>query len=208
MVGMCAGGAGCVKAGAPFTIWQGSVAKRARIVDAVHLGQMTDGASGGTAGHRGRRHAHSHAEAPASFQQTLLRALQGKAATGRFRDAIHRAGARIPAPAAVKPGTTAPGAAINALTQAMTLEGVPASWQPGLTYIMAHESGGKVDAKSPVHSARGLYQLTAANYHYNPNGAASFGNAVEEAQGGIRYIRARYGTADNAVAFWHQHHWY
>ena len=62
--------------------------------------------------------------------------------------------------------------------------------------------------ENPVHSARGLYQLTAANYHYNPNGAASFGNAVEEAQGGIRYIRARYGTADKAVAFWKQHHWY
>ncbi len=36
----------------------------------------------------------------------------------------------------------------------------------------------------------------------------SFGNAVEEAQGGIRYIQQRYGTADNAVAFWRQHHWY
>jgi SLT domain-containing protein len=42
----------------------------------------------------------------------------------------------------------------------------------------------------------------------NPNGTQSFGNAVEEAQGGIRYIQQRYGTADNAVAFWLQHRWY
>jgi hypothetical protein len=95
-----------------------------------------------------------------------------------------------------------------ALQRAMTLEGVPASWKPGLSFIMAQESGGQVNAKNPVHSARGLFQLTAANYHLNPHGTASFGDAVEEAQGGIRYIQQRYGTADNAVAFWRSHHWY
>jgi SLT domain-containing protein len=61
-------------------------------------------------------------------------------------------------------------------------------------------------ARSTRHG--GLYQLTAANYHFNPHGAASFGNAVEEAQGGIRYIKQRYGTADNAATFWQSHHWY
>jgi SLT domain-containing protein len=95
-----------------------------------------------------------------------------------------------------------------ALQQAINLENVPQSWRPALQFIMAQESTGKVGASSPVHSARGLYQLTAANYHFNPNGVRSFGNAVEEAQGGIRYIQQRYGTADNAVAFWQQHGWY
>ncbi len=95
-----------------------------------------------------------------------------------------------------------------ALQQAMNLENVPQSWRPALQFIMVQESTGKVGASSPVHSARGLYQLTAANYHFNPNGVHSFGNAVEEAQGGIRYIQQRYGTADNAVAFWQQHGWY
>ena len=90
----------------------------------------------------------------------------------------------------------------------MTLEGVPQTWQSSLRFIMAQESGGQVNAQNPVHSARGLFQLTAAQYHLNPNGARSFGNAVEEAQGGIRYIQQRYGTADNTVAFWRQHHWY
>jgi hypothetical protein len=178
------------------------------MADAVHLGQAADGAAAETAGHRTHRHAHTHTQAPASFQQTLLRSLQGKVATGRFHSAIHRAAARVFSGAPAKAPATAPGASIDAIGKAMALEGVPASWQPGLTYIMARESGGKVDAQSPVHSARGLYQLTAANYHYNPQGTASFGNAVEEAQGGIRYIRARYGTADNAMAFWNRHHWY
>jgi hypothetical protein len=172
------------------------------MADSVHLGQVT----AGTAGHR--THHRAPPQGPASFQQVLMRAFQGKVATGRYQGAIHRAVVRIPAPTPIKPAAPPPGTSLNALNQAMALENVPASWRPGLTYIMAQESGGKVDAKSPVHSARGLFQLTAANYHYNPNGAASFGNAVEEAQGGIRYIRARYGTADNAMAFWQQHHWY
>jgi hypothetical protein len=41
-----------------------------------------------------------------------------------------------------------------------------------------------------------------------PNGSASFGNGVEEAQGGIRYIKQRHGTADIAVVHWQQYHWY
>jgi SLT domain-containing protein len=90
----------------------------------------------------------------------------------------------------------------------MALEGVPDTWRDSLSFIMQKESSGRVDARNPIHSARGLFQLTRANYQFNPNGAASFGNGVEEAQGGIRYIKQRYGTADNAVAFWQKHHWY
>jgi hypothetical protein len=178
------------------------------MADAVQLGQAAYGASADAAGHRKHRHAHTNAAAPGSFQQALLQAFRGKTAGFGSPGAVHRAVARIPAGAPAKPAATPLGASVSALSQAMAREGVPASWQPGLTFIMAQESGCKVDAHSPVHSARGLYQLTAANYHYNPRGAASFGTAVEEAQGGIRYIRARYGTADNALAFWQQHHWY
>jgi len=134
------------------------------------------------------------APAPVSFQRAL-----DQAATSR------PVVAGAPAFAMPQP---CPAAAVDALCQAMAREGVPSTWQSELAFIMARESGGRVDAQSAVHSARGLYQLTAANYHYNPRGAASFGDAVEEAQGGIRYIRARYGTAESAAAFWRQHGWY
>jgi hypothetical protein len=95
-----------------------------------------------------------------------------------------------------------------ALTQAMSIEAVPDSWHAGLEFIMMQESGGKVGARNPASSARGLFQLTASNYHLNPHGVHSFGNAVEEAQGGIRYIEERYGTVDNAVAHWRYRHSY
>ena len=51
---------------------------------------------------------------------------------------------------------------------------------------MPVRSSGQIDARNPIHSARGLFQLTRVTYHLNPDGEASFGNGVEEAQGGIR----------------------
>ena len=66
-----------------------------------------------------------------------------------------------------KPASAIPAQSDAALRQAMTLEGVPGSWQDGLRFIIAHESGGVVDIRNPVRSARGLFQLTAANYHLN-----------------------------------------
>jgi len=103
---------------------------------------------------------------------------------------------------------TTPEEAQDALATAMQLEGVPPSWQDGLKFIMHKESKGQIDARNPVHSARGLFQLTRANYSMNPNGERSFGNGVEEAQGGIRYIKRRYGTVENAVAHWKKNEWY
>jgi hypothetical protein len=165
---------------------------------------------GGQIGRAGRRHAGP------SFHHVLAAAINGARAPRAAVAApmgVQTVAARVPLAVAritrsENPTSMIPAQSDAALSQAMTLEGVPESWQQGLRFIMAQESGGRVDVKNPVHSARGLFQLTAVNYHLNPNGARSFGNAVEEAQGGIRYIQQRYGTADNAVAFWNQHHWY
>jgi hypothetical protein len=159
---------------------------------------------GSTAGYVHRQ------RSPGAFQHLLQSAVARSHGHTRIANTgATQAAFAVPLSApAGQPAATTPSASGAALQRAMTLEGVPQSWQASLQFIMAHESGGQVDAKSPVHSARGLFQLTAANYHYNPNGAASFGNAVEEAQGGIRYISQRYGSAENAAAFWRQHRWY
>ena len=169
------------------------------MVDAVHLRAGADLASPGAVGAPARRDARS-------FHQALVRALAAPTTVAPVRRGITPAVLRVPL--REKPVANLPAQATDALRQAMAAEGVPASWEGDLAFIMAQESGGRVNARNPVHSARGLYQLTAANYHLNPRGAASFGNAKEEAQGGIRYIRNRYGTAGNAVAFWRRHRWY
>ena len=184
------------------------------MADAVRLGLTASRAANGRHGGQAASGAWRHGAL--AFHHVLAAAMAGarsQRATPVAGSGVQTAALHVPLGMAhprwiEKPDSALPAQSDAALSHAMTLEGVPSSWQSGLRFIMAQESGGQVNAKNPVHSARGLFQLTAANYHLNPNGAGSFGNAVEEAQGGIRYIQQRYGTADNAVTFWRQHHWY
>ena len=90
----------------------------------------------------------------------------------------------------------------------MQKEAVPPSDFGDLLWIMAQESGGTVNARNPTSTARGLFQLLRAQYDLNPRGEKSFGNALEECQGGIHYIYGRYHTARMAREFWEKHHWY
>lgn len=107
-----------------------------------------------------------------------------------------------------KPPSIVPADVQAALKTAMTLEQVDDSEFNDLLWIMAQESEGKVDTKNPKSTARGLYQLLEAQYSLNPHGVKSFGNAVEESQGGIHYIMGRYHSASAAKAFWMKHKWY
>ncbi len=92
----------------------------------------------------------------------------------------------------------------------MAKEGVATGDYDNLLWIMAQESMGVVGAKNQSgSSARGLYQLLEAQWdEYYPSGAKSIGDAVEECQGGIRYIRDRYQTVAKARAFWNKHRWF
>jgi SLT domain-containing protein len=101
-----------------------------------------------------------------------------------------------------------PHSSVEALRTAMQLEHVPDNWFNDLAWIMAQESSGRVGVKNSISSARGLYQLTRANYDLMPHGESSFGNAIDEARGGIRYIVRRYHTASHAREFWQSHNWY
>jgi SLT domain-containing protein len=97
---------------------------------------------------------------------------------------------------------------LDALRNAIDLEHEPTDWFEDLAWIMAQESSGRVGIQNGHSSARGLFQLTRVNYHLMPHGASSFGNAIDECRGGIRYVRQRYHTAQHARDFWQQHHWY
>lgn len=95
-----------------------------------------------------------------------------------------------------------------ALREAMRIESIPASDYNDLLWIMTQESTGVVNARNPLSTARGLFQLLRQQYTLNPKGEASFGNAIEECQGGIHYIYGRYYSAHKAKEFWLRHHWY
>jgi hypothetical protein len=96
----------------------------------------------------------------------------------------------------------------NALREAMRIEGVPITQYNDFLWLIAQESAGVTDARNSRSTARGLFQLLRAQYELNPNGEKSFGNAVEECQGGIHYVNGRYHSAAAAKKFWQEHHWY
>lgn len=96
----------------------------------------------------------------------------------------------------------------SALREAMRLENVSAVQYDDFLWLIAQESAGIVGVRNSRSTARGLFQLLKAQYGLNPRGALSFGNAVEECQGGIHYVLGRYNSASLAKKFWQSHHWY
>jgi hypothetical protein len=103
--------------------------------------------------------------------------------------------------------TAVPTTSQNALREAMAIEGVPLTQFKDLLWLMAQESGGMVDLRNGRLPARGMFQLLRPQYELNPNGESSFGNAVEECQGGIRYLLGRYHTAASARLVWEAKRW-
>lgn len=96
----------------------------------------------------------------------------------------------------------------TALREAMRLERISATEYEDFLWLIAQESAGIVGARNSKSTARGLFQLLRAQYGLNPNGERSFGIAIEECQGGIRYVAGRYRSAAAAKQFWLRHHWY
>jgi hypothetical protein len=96
----------------------------------------------------------------------------------------------------------------SALREAMKIMDIPPTQFDDLLWIMAQESEVVINKRNGESTARGLFQLLQMQYDLNPNGEKSFGNAVEECQGGIHYIMGRYHSAATAKAFWLKHHWY
>lgn len=107
---------------------------------------------------------------------------------------------------AVDPNTV-PTTSRHALREALSIEKVSLTQFDDLLWLMAQESGGVVNLRNPKIAARGLYQLLPAQSGLNPEGDKSFGNAVEECQGGIRYILGRYHHAGAARLVWEANHW-
>ncbi|CAB3645367.1 aggregation-promoting factor C-terminal-like domain-containing protein [Paraburkholderia rhynchosiae] len=114
---------------------------------------------------------------------------------------------------AAKAGWTAieparvPTTSSNALREAMSIEGVPLTQFNDLLWLMAQESGGAANLRNPKSGARGLYQLLPPQFELNLDGVKSFGDAIEECRGGIRYILGRYHNAASARVAWQANQW-
>lgn len=69
--------------------------------------------------------------------------------------------------------------------------------------IINHESSGNPYAVNPVSGTTGLYQCNPS-VHACP----ALGDVAGQHAWGEAYMKARYGTWENALAFWNANHWW
>lgn len=102
--------------------------------------------------------------------------------------------------------TKVSGSVSNWIDAAIGVSGVSGSaWKAGLAWIIQHESSGNpnaIGAMTSTGTAKGLMQLMDFNIGGNPF------NPINNIHSGIKYIKSRYKTIQNAVAFWKSHNWY
>jgi SLT domain-containing protein len=77
-------------------------------------------------------------------------------------------------------------------------------------WIIAHESGGNPRAQNPTSSASGLYQMIDGTWRAYGGSTAHAKDASVAEQDAVanRYVASRYGSWENAQAFWQSHGYY
>jgi len=83
---------------------------------------------------------------------------------------------------------------------------VGSDWYEPLQWIISKESSGNPAATNSSSGAYGLMQFlpqTWGNYGYTKTS-----DPTKQIEAGINYIKQRYGTAQNAKAFWQKNGWY
>lgn len=107
-------------------------------------------------------------------------------------------------------GKTASGpAAFQSNMKSAIKEGVDASWAPLLSEIIKRESSYNPNAKNPKSTAYGYGQFLASTRRtYEKKLGLDYSNPVHQIIMMAQYVKDRYKTPQNALAFWNKNHWY
>ncbi|MFE7562254.1 transglycosylase SLT domain-containing protein [Kitasatospora sp. NPDC057500] len=100
-----------------------------------------------------------------------------------------------------------PATASAATPQAIAAQIVPANQLSSFNQIIAHESSWNVTAVNPSSGAYGLAQALPGS-KMATHGADWKTNPTTQIRWALDYMNDRYGSPNNAWAFWQTHHWY
>jgi hypothetical protein len=104
--------------------------------------------------------------------------------------------------------TSGPAAFQSHMSQAVQ-RGVDPSWVPLLSEIVKKESSFNPNAKNPKSTAYGYGQfLSSTRSNYEKKTGLSYSDPVNQLIMMSQYVKDRYGTPANALAFWNKNHWY
>lgn len=85
---------------------------------------------------------------------------------------------------------------------------LPDSWLKPTLELVARESSFNVNAKNPDSTAHGLFQfLDATRKNYGWKGV-DWSNPQHQALAGLKYVKDRYGTPEDALKHWDDKKWY
>ncbi|MER5350105.1 transglycosylase SLT domain-containing protein [Kitasatospora sp. NPDC002551] len=97
--------------------------------------------------------------------------------------------------------------AASASPQTIAAQIVPANQLASFKQIIAHESSWNVTAVNPSSGAYGLAQALPGS-KMATHGADWKTNPTTQIRWALDYMNERYGSPNNAWAFWQTHHWY
>ncbi|MER7705364.1 transglycosylase SLT domain-containing protein [Kitasatospora sp. NPDC097605] len=100
-----------------------------------------------------------------------------------------------------------PATASAATPQTIAAQIVPANQLASFSQIIAHESSWNVTAVNPSSGAYGLAQALPGS-KMATHGADWKTNPTTQIRWALDYMNDRYGSPNNAWAFWQTHHWY
>jgi hypothetical protein len=101
-----------------------------------------------------------------------------------------------------------PAAFQSHMSQAVS-RGVDSSWVPLLSEIVKRESSFNPNAKNPKSTAYGYGQfLSSTRANYEKKTGLNYSDPVNQLIMMAQYVKDRYGTPANALAFWNKNKWY
>jgi hypothetical protein len=105
-------------------------------------------------------------------------------------------------------GGSGPQAFQQHMSQAVA-RGVDSSWVPLLSEIVKRESSYNPSAKNPKSTAYGYGQfLSSTRSNYEKKTGLNYSDPVNQLIMMAQYVKDRYGTPANALAFWNKNKWY
>jgi hypothetical protein len=105
-------------------------------------------------------------------------------------------------------GTAGPAAYQQNMQKAISM-GVDPSWAPVLSQIVAKESSYNPNAHNPTSTAYGYGQfLDSTRKQYEKKTGLNYNDPASQLVMMAQYVKDRYESPSNALAFWNAHKWY
>ncbi|WP_052770004.1 transglycosylase SLT domain-containing protein [Paenibacillus sp. IHB B 3415] len=94
------------------------------------------------------------------------------------------------------------------VAKAIQAGGYTSDWLKPVLELVARESSFNPNAKNPKSTAAGLFQFLDGTRKNYGGSSVDWSDPYQQAIAGLKYIKDRYGTPEDALKFWDENNWY